>query len=416
MNAPFSTPKALLWVSAFVLLVSGAAAERAQAQVTHPSLRPVASTRQFRQGGFVIVRSNPLQAFGNNLVFPGTRFNVPRNVNAAVNQNALINPALNTNAMLNMTRTVTVNNTSSVNPGQNVVVTTPFTTSQSHNRTVTVNTTFSSNPAVLANQTVLGNAVVNPALNTNAMLNVTRTVAVNNTSSVNPGQNVLVTPITTSQNNNRTVTVNTTFSGNPALLANQTVLGNAVINPAFNTNAMLNVTRTVAVNNNSTVNPGQNVVVTPFTTSQNNNRTFTINTTFNGNPALLTNQTTLANPFFNTINPGRNFNFNGLFSPGVAGNSTIFYNNPYGYYNNFGGANPNTLYGGGVFGSRGGIYNSLPGGVGPIVPTMPGYGAVPLPAFYGGFTPVVPFVPPPFAPAPVPVFVGGVPPGYYSPY
>jgi len=119
---------------------------------------------------------------------------------------------------------------------------------------------------------------------------------------------------------------------------------------------------------------------------------------------------------------GPNFGTNVL-APSGPGNSRIFYNNPYGYYNN----NPrltgglNALYGGGAYGSTGGYFGSVPGGS-PFPNAgyagYPGYGAgLPyggvnpyLPAAYG-FPGAYPAIPSGYV---NPAVFGGVPPGYYS--
>jgi hypothetical protein len=113
-----------------------------------------------------------------------------------------------------------------------------------------------------------------------------------------------------------------------------------------------------------------------------------------------------------------------VLAPSGPGNPRLFYNNPYGYYNN----NPrlsgglNTLYGGGTYGTTGGLYNLAGGynayGAGPFTGY---YGASALP--YGGFFPGVPpgYAYPPLyggfpAPYVYPGVITGVPPGYYSPF
>jgi hypothetical protein len=201
----------------------------------------------------------------------------------------------------------------------------------------------------------------------------------------------------------------------PAFNPNQALLNRAAFNQALVNQAMLK---------QSLINPA---VVNPVLSANQAlvNQAFTANSAFlnpvlNNNPALarqalrantllakqaLRSNTSLIRPAANFVNPHFNPNplinagYNGLYTPGVAGNSRIYYNNPYGYYNNnpyqFGGIG--ALYGGGFFGNNGGIYGSygfpgnFPGsyGYGPgATPYFPaaigGYG-IGLPAINGSF-------------------------------
>jgi hypothetical protein len=145
-------------------------------------------------------------------------------------------------------------------------------------------------------------------------------------------------------------------------------------------------------------NPVQAVNITPTMVSPNLNRIY--------------------NPNFG-VNPSFSLNYNGISSPGIAGNSRIFYNNPYGYYSQ----NTQFLYGsnpGGFLGANSPVLGNGFYGGNFRGPTPYGYTGGYNPAFTGGYPygyGGVPYNPYGYGGVPYTPYGYGGYPGYYgAPY